>query len=239
MNKLKPAISYECLTKIKPILIFYAIEYAFTALIFAVIALCAGVTEFGFNGSEISSVIFISVLGALGFHVDFKALLQNGFTRGYIFLSTFCSFLLLSAAMALFDALLGNALHYGFHHFFTLFGMLYGYGHIGVNWLWLIALYTAFCNVVYFVALVINKVGKTASLLIGTGLAGAVLLIAALFRFVFSARLVSRIGGWALRAFGFMQDGTVYPLVCALTLLAIGGVFALGSYALLRHTELK
>lgn len=238
MNKLKSAVCYGCLTKMKPILIFYLVEYGFLALIIAIMALYTGKVEAGINGVEFSSAVFLSVMGALSFKTDFKAFLQNGFTRRYIFLSTFCSFLLISAAMALIDALVGNVLHHSIH--FTLyFGELYGYSHPFANWLWLTFTYVTFCSIFYLAALVINKVGRTTSLLIGVGLAGAVLLTVALFRFVFSPALVSRIGRFAANAFGFMNDGTVNLVFPILTFIVIGAVFGLGAYALIRHTELK
>lgn len=233
MNKLKSTISYGCLTKIRPLVIFYLVEYGFFALIMTIVVLCTGKLEANSNGPEAASAVFVSIMGALSFKEDFKAFLQNGFTRRYIFLSTFCSFFLVSAAMALVDTLLGNVLHHFMKHF-TIFGTLYGYGNLLTNWLWLTFVYVMFCSIFYLAALVINKVGKTTSLLIGVGLAGAVLLIAALFRFVFSSELVSRIGRLVLNAFGFMNDGTVNLVFPILTFIVIGAVFGLGSYALIR-----
>ncbi len=238
MNKLKSAISYGCLTKIKPLMIFYLVEYGFFALIMAIVVLCTGNVETNSSGAEMASAVFVSIMGALSFKEDFKAFLQNGFTRRYIFLSTFCSFFLVSAAMALIDTLLGNALHHFMKHF-TIFGTLYGYGNLLTNWLWLTFVYVMFCSLFYLAALVINKVGKTTSLLIGVGLAGVILLIAALFRFVFSSEVVSRIGRFLLNAFGFMNDGRINLVFPILTFLMLCAVFGLGSYALIRHTELK
>lgn len=241
MNKLKSAISYGCLTKLRPILIFYLVQYGFYALIMAIVVLSVGNAEASTSGAEMASAIFLSVMGALSFKEDFKAFLQNGFTQRFIFLSTFCSFFLVSAGMALFDTLLGNFLHQ-FHRSFlyeTFFGMLYGYGNLLTNWLWLTFLYGMFCSIFYLVALVVNKVGKIGALLIGVGLAGVVLLIVALFRFVFSPELVSRIGRFTANAFGFMNDGTVNLAFPVLTFCVIGALFGLGAYALIRHTELK
>ena len=39
----------------------------------------------GTNCLEINTLFFVSILGALGFKEDFKTLIQNGFTRKYIF----------------------------------------------------------------------------------------------------------------------------------------------------------
>ena len=238
MNKLKSAVFYGCLTKIRPLVIFYLVEYSISVLIMAIVVLCTGKLEAGSNGLEVASAVFLSVMGALSFREDFKAFLQNGFTRRYIFLSTFCSFLLVSASMALIDTLLGYLLHHSINYF-TFFGMLYGYGNMLFNWLWLTLVYATFCSIFYLAALVVNKVGRITALLIGVGIAGVILLIAALFRFVLSSELVSRIGRFALNAFGFMNDGTVNFIFPVLTFIVIGAVFGLGSYALIRRTELK
>ena len=85
MSKLKSAVLYEYLTKVKAIGIFYLIQYLIVALIFTIVAICTKGNETGSNTLEFSSVVFVSVIGVLGYKEDFKALLQNGYTRKYIF----------------------------------------------------------------------------------------------------------------------------------------------------------
>ncbi len=238
MKKFKSAVFYGIITKMRPLIIFYLVEYGFLALIMALMALYTGKVEVGINGVEISSAVFLSVMGGLSFKEDFKAFLQNGFTRRYIFISTFCSFILISAAMALTDALIGNILHH-FIKFTMYFGTFYGYNHPFANWLWLTVAYVTFCSIFYLAALVVNKVGKSTSLLIAVGLAGAGLLITYLFRFVFTPELVGKIGRFTLNSLGFMNDGTINLFFPILTFTVIAALFALASYALLRRTELK
>ena len=78
MSKLKSAILYEYSTKIKAMVLFYLIQYLIVALIFSIVAISVGGEEIGSNALEFSSVIFISVIGVLGYKEDFKALIQNG-----------------------------------------------------------------------------------------------------------------------------------------------------------------
>ncbi len=79
-----------------------------------------------------------------------------------------------------------------------------------INWLWLTALYLMFCSLFYLAILVINRVGKTISLLIGVGISGIILLkVMALFQFVFSDEIVSKAMELTMRAVGFMSDGTI------------------------------
>ena len=109
--------------------------------IFTIVAICTKGNETGSNTLEFSSVVFVSVIGVLGYKEDFKALLQNGYTRKYIFGATVCMFTLLAGTMALIDTIIGNSLHFFNSNYFTLYSSLYGFGNIFINWLWLTALY--------------------------------------------------------------------------------------------------
>lgn len=239
MNKLKSAVLYECSTKIKAIGLFYLIEYLITALIFAIVAICTKGNEIGSNALEFSSIVFVSVVGVLGYKEDFKALLQNGYTRKYIFLATVCMFIFMSGTMALIDTIIGNTIHYFNDHYFMMFGGLYGYDNPFFNWLWLTVLYLMFCSLFYLGVLVINKTGKIISLLIGVGLIGLILLVIALFRFVFSPEIVQNVVEFLMNAMGFMSDGTINLIFPVLSFVVIGTVLGIGSYAIIRRTELK
>ena len=78
MNKLKSIIQYECMTSFKYIWIFYAIQYAIVSLITLIIGISIGTFEnIGTNALEINTLIYVSILGVLGFKEDFKMLIQN------------------------------------------------------------------------------------------------------------------------------------------------------------------
>ena len=239
MTELKSAVLYEYLTKVRAIGIFYLIQYSIVALIFAIVAICTEGKETGSNALEFSSVVFVSVTGVLGYKEDFKALLQNGYTRKYIFGATVCMFTLLAGTLALIDTIIGNSLHYFNDNYFTLYGGIYGYGNVFANWLWLTALYLMFCSLFYLAVLVINRVGKTVSLLIGVVVCSIILLVIALFQFVFPDELVSKTWEFMMKAMGFMGDGTTNLFFPVLSFLVIGVVFGIGSYAVIRRTELR
>lgn len=239
MNKLKSAVLYECSTKIKAIGLFYLIEYLITALIFVIVAICTKGNETGSNALEFSSIIFVSVVGVLGYKEDFKALIQNGYTRKYIFLSTVCMFVFMCGTMALIDTIIGNTIHYLNNHYFTVFGALYGYDNLFFNWLWLTVLYLMFCSLFYLGVLVINKTGKIISLSIGVGLCGIILLVIALFRFVLSPKIVQNVVEFLMKIMGFMSDGTIQHIFPVISFFVIGTVLGISSYAIIRRTELK
>lgn len=239
MNKLKSAVMYECSTKIKAIGLFYLIEYLIVALIFAIVAICTNGKDTGSNILEISTVIFVSVIGVLGYKEDFKALIQNGYTRKYIFTATVCMFIFMCASMALIDTVIGNTIHYFNNNYFTLYGILYGYDNPFLNWLWLTVFYLSFCSLFYLAVLIINKVGKRVSLFISIVLGGVIVIIIALFRFVFSSETVHNIAEFSMKAMGFMTDGTKNVLFPVISFLIAGVALEIASYTIIRRTELK
>lgn len=239
LKKLQTAFLYGCSTKIKAIGIFYLINYSVFVLIFLLILLCTGETQIGYNGMEFSTAIFVSIMGVLSFKEDFKALLQNGYTRGYMFLSTLLMFSAIAGAMALIDTAAGMLLRYLLPRYFSIFGLLYGYRHPFLNWMWLTALYLLCCSLFYLAVLFINKVGKTASLLTGVGLAGVFLTGAALVRFVLPPESVEKLTRAALHAMGFFDGGVIKPILPVLTFLAVGIAAEACAYAVLRRTELR
>lgn len=238
MNKLKAAVSYEYLTKLKAVGIFYIIEYLCVAFILSIVAISTGGKEIGSNVLEVSSIIFVSVVGVLGYKEDFKALLQNGYPRKYIFGATICMFALLSGTMAFIDTIIGNVLHHFYRTYFTLFGSLYGYGNLFANWLWLTVLYLMFGSLFYLAVLVIHRAGKMQSLFIGIGISGVILIGFSVFRFVLPDEIVRSVAVFVIRVMGFMSDGTTNLIFPVLSFLAIGAVFESISYAVIRRTEL-
>ena len=141
--------------------------------------------------------------------------------------------------MAFIDTIIGNTLHYFFNNNFTLFGSIYGYGNVFANWLWLTVLYLAFCSLCYLAVLIINRVGKTVSLFIGIGLSCIVLIGLSLFRFILPDEIVRTVAEFMMRAMGFMSDGTTNLFFPILSFLVIGAVLGIGSYAVIRRTEVK
>lgn len=214
MKKLKAVVQYECMTSFKYIWVFYAIQYAFVALIMLIIGISMGTfEEIGTSLLEINSLIYVGILGALGFSQDFKMLIQNGFTRKIIFAATMSMFLFISG--------------------------IYGYNNVFMNWLWLFLIYVLDCCLLYLMVLAINKVRRTILIYSCVGLGGAVLAIIALFKYVFSEQTVNKIGDFFMRAMGFMGDGTVNYFFPVVTLGLIISVLSCGAFAVMRSTELK
>ena len=168
-------------------------------------------------------------------------LIQNGFTRKYIFLSTFSLFAFISGIMSLVDTILGNVLHHWFHGYHSLFGGLYGYGHsYFLGWVWLFFVYMLICCLFYLVILIINKIGKKISVYAGITLGlTIILIIPALIKFVLPKDLTDRIAAFGLKAFGFMTDGTINFMYPVFIFVLAACILNLCSYCVIRKTELK
>lgn len=195
--------------------------------------------DIGTNVLEINSLMYVGVLGALGFSQDFKMLLQNGFTRKIIFIGTLSMFFFICGTMAFIDTIVGNLIHYFNHDYSSLYSSIYGYDNIFMNWLWLFLAYVFICCFLYLAVLALNKAGKMVFIALGVILGGGILMTIALFRYVFSRELVNKIADFFMRAMGFMSDGTVNYFFPAITLILIISVLSCGAYAVIRSTELR
>ncbi len=238
MKKLGAAIWYECFTSFKYIWIFYAIQYAIVLAIYLMIGFFAGSFEgIGTNCLEINTVVYSGILGVLGFREDFKMLLQNGFSRKYIFLATISLFAFICGIMSLVDTLVGNGLHVWLGDYTSLFGGLYGHGNLFANWIWLFLFYVLICSLLYLGVLIIHKIGK-AAIYLGVGVGGLFLILAALFRYALSPQAADKIFQFFKTAMGFGGERIQYgfPILSFFLLIA---AFLLGSYAVIRRTELK
>lgn len=240
MKKLKTIIQYECMTSFKYIWIFYGIQYASISLIRLIIGISEGsFEEIGSNMLEINTLIYVSILGVLGFNEDFKMLIQNGFTRKYIFIATFSMFSFIVGSMALVDTVVGSLIHYFNNGYMSLYGSIYGYGNFIMNWLWLFLAYVFICGLMYFGVLVFNKAGKAITIYLGVAFGCVVLLVIALFKYVFSPEFLSNIAEFFKKAMGFMADGTINHFFPVFTFLIVIALLGTASYAIIRKTELK
>ena len=62
--------------------------------------------------------------------------------------------------MSFVDTVMGNLLHYFVPNYNSLFGVIYGYGDILPNWIWLFLLYMLISSLSYLAVLAIHKLEK-------------------------------------------------------------------------------
>ena len=240
MNKLKTIIHYECKTSFKYIWYFYAIQYAILALVTFIIAMCTGnYGNIGSNGIEINTMIYIGVLGVLGFKEDFKMLIQNGFNRKYIFIAELTMFAFISGIMALVDTLIGTLLSNFSSNYQSLFISIYGNANLFVNWLCLFLVYMVICTLFFLSILIINKIGKKVALYFIVLLAGSITLLVTLFKVVLSRETAANVLAFVLKSFGFMQDGSINYFFPVFTLVLVVSILCLGAYSVVSRTELR
>lgn len=243
MKKLRMVVQYECVTSFKYIWIFYAVVFAVIAVISAIIFLVEGSLELvGTNCLEVNSLVYVGILGALGFKEDFRMLIQNGFTRTYIFLATLSLFGFVAGILALVDTIVGRGLHTllpgGYD---SVFGALYGYQYSPVlNWLWLFLVYLTVCCLFYLAILVINRLGKVSSLTLGIVLAMVIVLVLpVVLRFLLPGRVTEQIRRFLMGAMGFPRGGEVNLLFPILFFMAVFLLLGTASYLVIRRAELK
>ena len=220
----------------------YICVFAAISVISAIIYISTGDMEkIGTNGLELNSMIYVGILGVFGFKEDFKMLIQNGFTRKYIFLATLSLFAFTSAIMAAVDTIVGNALHAVASGYFSLFGGLYGYEHSLLSELAVVvpSLYARLLPAVsvYFdhqqnwqsgIYLSGNRPGTDSR----SDHPGSAEICSA-GRLCRGCHYVCRQGNRLL------AEGAVNFLYPIMSLLLIAGILSIGSYLIIRRTELK
>lgn len=239
MKKLGTLIRYECITSFPYIWYFYGIQCMIIAFIYAVMVVIAGFDKVGLGCFEFNTMVYVGILGILGYNEDFKMMIQNGFIRKYIFLATVIMFLFISSVMGLVDTILGNMFHSLLDRYDSFYGSIYGYENVFFNWAWLVLLYFMICMIFYFVVLLMNKIKKRSFLYLSILFGGIVMIGISLFHYVLSAETIDKIKEFILKAMGVMGDGGVNHLFPLLTWFCIAALFGAGSYAVIRRTELK
>lgn len=101
--KIKHATRYHLQGFVKASTIYYTIVIAFQLLALLIIHL-TGSNDSNISGLEISSSIFLFVMGLNAFKSQFTLFLQNGISRKTLFCSALATFLMVSFAFALIDA---------------------------------------------------------------------------------------------------------------------------------------
>ena len=245
MTKLRPLIAFEITTTFKYMTIFYCIEFSMVAVTLFLTWLGRGSLDHPyFACMESCAMIFIFIFGIFGFAEDFKMLLQNGFTRCYIFIATLVLFLQTAVTLALVDTLAARFLEGVAHGYWSLFTAIYGPNHaLWLQGCWRFGVYVSLVCVGYLCALTVTRLGKKRALFLGIVLwcAGVVVLPLAFREWLPDAwryDIGTQLETFFYQCVGFTAEGVhfAYPLL-SLAVLAVVG-FAI-CFALLRRAPLK
>ena len=245
MTKLRPLIAFEITTTFKYMTIFYCIEFSMLAVTLFLTWLGRGSLDHPyFACMESCAMIFIFIFGIFGFAEDFRMLLQNGFTRCYIFIATLVLFLQTAVTLALVDTLAARFLEGVAHGYWSLFTAIYGPNHaLWLQGCWRFGVYVSLVCVGYLCALTVTRLGTKRALFLGIVLwcAGVVVLPLAFREWLPDALrydIGTQLETFLYQCVGFTAEGVhfAYPLL-SLAVLAVVG-FAI-CFALLRRAPLK
>lgn len=169
--KIKQAVIYRLKDVRKSILLFYLIVFA-SYLLINILANLESVHVSGMSGLEMSSMIFLLVIGLNSFKPTFYLFVQNGVSRKTMYHSYLISMLISSAIMAFIDAVvftligpklgiisLFEQLYTGFYEDQLLIRLM-------VTFLWCLTAYFAFCNIGYFITVLYYRMNKALKLII-------------------------------------------------------------------------
>ncbi len=234
MTKLSSMIRFSCSTSVKYVGIYYAILFTVVAFIFLVTATTGSV-----SGIEINTMVYIGVLGALGFKDEFRMFIQHGFTRKYIFVATLVFFAFIAGLMALIDTVVGNLMYIITQNYDTLYGSIYGYGNIFTNFILLFMSYMFVCCLSYVFILIFNRLGKMKFICFALALAAMIIAIVTLYTNFMPEDIKGTVLEVLIGLFGFSSDGTVNFFAPILTLLLSISCVGFVAYLVIRRAELR
>lgn len=240
MMKLKTLIKYEMWTSIKPVCIYYVIVYTiFSALCF-IASLVNGNGYLTMSGVETSGFIYLGILGLLGFQEDFKILIQNGFSRKYIWYAALSMFVIISFLMALIDTTMASLLS-RMVDFKSLFQIIYGHDFsFFIQWAWLFIVNLSVAFISYMAALLCNHIGakkfwySMLILFVVIVLMGIPFLI-----YILPTNALKAITTFISMLYGFSESGSIHIITPLLVGIGIVGVISSMQFKLIKKTELK
>jgi hypothetical protein len=235
-KKLITAIKYQLKDLLKPLIIFYAIEYGLV-MVSLLINANIGEGSVGVSGLEINSLVFLSFCGVLTFTTNFKFFIQNGMTRNNIFKSFICEFIIISFLMALVETVIAHILYTNFDYQYS-FQMIYGDNHgVAISFFWLFALYFMVTMLIYLSANIKNRIGKKPFVITMVGLTLIVLILMPSFNILTDGMLFQKITPLLIKIMGFVdgQINFIYPIF-TFTIIAVIAVIC--SYLFTRKTQI-
>lgn len=164
--KLRASLRYQLYSYLMPMAIFYGVIIGLN-LISVVERITLSNIQISITGTDVSTLIFIFVLGLNSVRESFRMMAVNGRTRKTAFFSIALGTLIASAFMALIDMLIRPVFAPFFDNFNTLYDMLYGRAQgvsgIFVEYGWRVALYTGVALTGVWITTLyyrMNKAGK-------------------------------------------------------------------------------
>ena len=172
----KASAKYQFSDSMRTSTVYYAIYFAICLAGLGIGAMSIDGVVVSISGTEVSTMIFLFVLGLNSFKEYFGMLVQNGMSRRAVFAGRLASFGLLAAAAALLEALLGEILALGArsggYQYGSLYTMIFGWPeHVNpvLRILWTAASYMALLLLGYFISILFYRLNKAGKVVVGAG----------------------------------------------------------------------
>lgn len=241
---LKTGVKYQLWEGKRSLIIFYGIIYAIYTL--AIVATKTFSPEtLGISGIELSSMIFLFILGLNLFSESFRMFLQNGLSRKTLFFSLVLSILPIAAFMAIVDSINGVVASLLVDYegmYLQIYGLRYGTG-IGVlqtieGLFWYITAYAMVAMLGLLITMIYYRLNKMGKLLISIGFPVTFVVILPFIDSTFTNGAIFKgIYNFFAFAWGFQNGLNPYysMITCTLFFALFGGL----AYLLMRKAVVR
>ena len=181
--KYKKSLKYSILGTTRSVIVFYIIigVVIFLSLI-GMVTVTDGSSRSSINGMELSTAIFIFVLGLNSFKDKLFMLIQNGVSRKTFFLSSITSFVILCFFMSAIDLVISMLAKFTVNFseqvsYSSFFESLYSQKIVGMSavalnlesFLWNLCLYLAMATAGFFITISYYRMNKSMKVLVSVG----------------------------------------------------------------------
>lgn len=243
---IKPALKYKLKENLKGMGSFYIIIYLIMILSATMVIVKSDVEISNFNGMELSTWVFMFVIGLNSFKADFRLFLQNGISRKSLYVSSILSLGILSAIMVVIDfvnlMILKSISGVGHRNIYEiLFNKSLSWTSVADNMiclLWNIVIIFTAAMAGFLITLVFYKMNKFAKTIVGFGV--PILLFVGL-PIVNVTFLNDALGKFIPKMIGFLLGGANNPapynmiVVSAVICIVLAGI----SYLIARKATIR
>lgn len=235
---------------IKPLIIFYIVIYALILFVgMQRMILYHNDARVTSSGIEISTAVFIFVVGLNSFKSTFHLFLANGVSRKTMFKSYILAIVPLAAFMAFVD-IINNVVLSSVDNYQSMFYQMYNlhYGPVlnfGAQmrvaldgFVWMTFLYIALALLGFFITAIYYRMGKSLKLIVSIGVpVFFVMLLPYMDTYLFDGKVFDALGYFFSKAWGFLDGYNPYVSVLSSFITAV--VFGALSFLAIRRATVK
>lgn len=252
---LKSSYRYRLKTSMKSVIIYYIVIAILCMINLALSFIYSGDGSF-FNGIEVSSMIFLFVIGLNSFKEDFYMLLQNGISRKAIFTSTVLQLATLTGAMALLDyiaAILMNQtgcynlifkeIYYWYIEGNNILSL--GFSQIIAGFFWSVSAYFLVASLGLLITLFYYKASHAVRLAVSIGVPVVFLIILPSIDMLLAPvgqetlGIFARIGQFILRLVGYGADSAPNPWIGTVSFLVLSAILHSVNWLMMKKALVK